>query len=237
MRAGRILGALAALGLGGLARTAEATGERPAPVADERPTAICRIQIGGHVLIGETGLLPSGVPDASEERGGVLGVFALQFRAGSRGYWGLDMDLEGNQVNVGEQGFGIATVRALGTLELPLARHRSGARAFPYGYLDAGWNFNRVGAQTTYVNGAPPGTALGLEMDDGPAVRAGLGLDYEHNAALDLTLDVGWKWNRAGYVMSFYGAPDRTGDFDLSGISLLGGVRLKFPGAMNRTGS
>jgi len=223
-----------ALALGGLVHAARAADEAPAPAAGERPAAICRIQIGGHVLTGETGILPPAYPDASEARGGVLAVLGFQFRAGSRAWWGLDMDLEGNRADIGEQTFGIATVRTLGTFELPLVTPRPGVKAMPYGYVDAGWNFNRVGTKVTYVyGGAPTGTALGLELDDGPAVRAGFGLDYAHSARLAFTLDVGWKWNRAGYVLTFSGEPDRTGNADLGGISLLGGIKLMFPGPTN----
>ena len=224
----------AALALGGLAPTARAADEAPVPAAGARPAALCRIQIGGHIRAGETGILPPGHPDASEASGGALAAFGFQFLAGSRTHWGLDVEFEGNQADIGEQTFGVATVRTLGTFELPLVTPGPGARAVPYGYVDAGWNFNRVGTKVTYVyGGAPTGTALGLELDDSPAVRAGLGLDYAHSAGLAFTLDVGWKWNRAGYVLTFSGEPDRTGNADLGGISLLGGIKLMFPGPTN----
>jgi len=230
-RAGVAIAGVVALALGGLAPTARAEDEAPVPAAGARPATICRIQIGGHVLTGETDFLPPGYPGVSEARGGVMAAFGLQFRAGPRAHWGLDMDLESNQVDIGEQTFYIATVRILGTFELPLVTPGPGVKAVPYGYVGAGWNSNRAGAKfSNMFEGAPTGTATGLQLDESPAVRAGFGLDYAHSARLAFTLDVGWKWNRAGYVLTFLDEPDRTGNADLGGVFLLGGIKLMFTG-------
>jgi len=202
---------------------------------DSAGRVLFKVAPGGHLLPGGSNVVPDGLPEGSEERTGVLGSTSFFFNPGGRVSYGLGMDIEGNGAWVRDQFFGIATLRALGQVEL--VRHpRPASRDWKhesYALLGAGWNFNSVGAKITYFNGAPAGAALDLQVKDSPALRLGLGHRVRvTKQGLMLTGETGWEWNQGSYRMTFSGSPDRTGDYNLSGFWLLLGISVDMAAAL-----
>ncbi len=205
------------LALGGGAAAAE---------KDAKLGTMFNILIGGRLLSQPLGIAPEGIPDSSEDETGYAVHFSVLQRRSARWAWGGSLELEGSRVEVGptdpiagNQVFGIASTRLVGLAEYRYIVHE---RTAYFAWWDAGWAFNRPGVKIEWIGAPPPsGVAVGLAMDDSPTF--GLGLGYQRRL---FTMRFGYKWNRGSYRMTFAGGEDRTGDFDLSGFSLLLGVLL-----------
>lgn len=196
-----------------------------------------KIQIGEHFLLKGTGMQPPGVPASSEDKADLLLSFALLFLDRGSTALGVGFDIEGNRIQVGPdrpgtgpQVFGLATFRLLALAEFRLRRGSAGRMAHtqPYAAVGAGWNINSVGAKVQYPIGSPPdGTALGLSVGNSPGARIGVGVHQRVTAqGLFLNLEAGWKWTTGSYRMTFANSPDISGDYDLSGLTVLFGVTL-----------
>jgi hypothetical protein len=212
----------------------------PAPantVEDPRGVAI-KIQIGGHALTQDTGIVDPSVPDSSESAGDVMGSFSMLGKDGGRTPFGVCLELDGNKVLagpglevVGVQTFGIATIRALGIVEVRMREPEGdpGGSFQPYALFGAGWNFHSVGSKIEWLGFPPPeGTPLSVDLDGSPALRAGIGFHSKGTrGGLSFNLEGGWKWDRGDYTMRVQGEPDRRGRFNLSGIYALLGITLR----------
>jgi hypothetical protein len=208
-----------------------------AEVNGERQGATAKIQIGQHFLLHESGMLPPGIPASTEDKIDLLASFALLFLHRGSLSLGLGFDIEANRFQVGPdrpasgpQVFGVFTFRPLALAEWRLRRGRPGivAGTQPYAVAGAGWNVNHVGVKILYPVGSPPdGAPLDLLIDNTPAARVGIGVHQRVSArGLFLNLEAGWKWATGSYRMTFANRPDLSGDFDLSGPTVLFGLTL-----------
>jgi hypothetical protein len=204
--------------------------------AAAQPSRALKVQLGAHRLLGDSGLVPPGVPDSNAQPGGVLvGLSAL--RCGPRRWsGGLELALEGNRVDVGPsfpatgaQVFGIATLRLLAVAECRLLHSEMRFQdTEPYALAGLGWNWNWVGTKVTWVGGTPDGAAVDLDLDHSPAMLLGLGVHQRvTHAGLYLNAEFGWKYNAGDARMTVAAAPDRNSHFDLSGCYLLAGLTLR----------
>ena len=191
-------------------------------------SVLFKVQVGGHLLPQKSRLAPAGVPQGHEDRGGVLGSTSLLVNTRPHISCGLGMDIEGNRVDIGDQVFGIATLRATAQAEVMKSAHsyRGAKTTESYALVGLGWNFNSVGSRLEYPNGgAPVGTALELELKNSPALKIGVGFRGRvSKEGLLLGVEGGWGWNRGSYRMTFSGSPERPGRYNLSGLWLALGI-------------
>jgi hypothetical protein len=209
-----------------------------ASAEDTRGVAF-KIQIGGHRLTQETGIVPGDISDSTEDTSGPIASLTLLGKDRGRTPYGVCMELEGNRVEVGPevqgvgvQTFGIATVRVMGQLEFRLRgpQQDPGASWQPFLLLGAGWNFHSVGSKIEWPVAPPPaGTPRSLELDGSPALRLGAGFHSKGTqGGLSFNLEGGWKWDAGDYTMRVQGQSDRRGAYDLSGGYALIGITLRF---------
>jgi hypothetical protein len=204
---------------------------------DDTKGIAIKIQLGGHLLTQDTGLVAD-EPGSSEQAGGALLSLALLGKDRSRFPYGVCMDIEGNRVDVGPeflavgvQSFGIATVRVMGQMEVRLRGPQREPRETlqPYATFGVGWNFNSTGAKVSWLGSPPPaGAPVDLDLDGSPAVRVGLGFHSKGTQrGLSANMEGGWKWNAGDFRMRVAEEPGRTGTFDLSGVYFLFGITLR----------
>lgn len=209
-----------------------------AAMAKDKDGIAVKIQIGGHALTGDTGLISPGIEGSSEDSGGVLATLIILGRDRGRFPWGFGFEIEGNGVKagppldvIGIQTFGIATIRVLGQVEVRLRPPPNGPqRPFqPYVSLGAGWNFHSAGEKISWPASPPSsGTPRRLKMDNSPSIRVGIGFHRRATeAGLSINLEGGWKWDAGDYRMVLQDMPDRRGEYDLSGIYYQFGITLR----------
>lgn len=208
-----------------------------ATAQDTKGVAI-KIQGGGHLLTQDTGIVSTEIPGSSEDRGGPLVDLTILGKDRGRTPLGLSLEIEGSSVDagpelegIGVQTFGIATVRIMGQMEVRLRGPQREPRESlqPYVSLGAGWNFHSVGAKIEWPLAPPPaGTPLSLDLDDSPALRAGIGFHGKGTrGGLSVNLEGGWTWDAGDYRMRVQDEPVREGGYDLSGFYLLFGITLR----------
>jgi len=211
-----------------------AADESGPPPADPASFTI-KIQLGGHALWGESGILPSGANDASEDRTGLVASLSWLGPRRNRFAWGFNFALEGNRLEIGpavpqagNQVFGIATIRLAAAGEYRFIPRGAAMLpgTTPYAWFYAGWNVNSVGVKNEWPNGgAAEGVPEDLDLSGSPALGGGFGL-YQRitSAGLALTFEAGLQWNAGDFTMHVARAPDASGRYDLSGYLLLVGV-------------
>ena len=191
-------------------------------------SVLFKVQVGGHLLLQKSRLVPAGVPQGHEDRGGVLGSTSLLVNTRPHVSYGIGMDIEGNRADIGDQVFGIATIRAMAQAEFRKSAHSNGGatKTESYALVGLGWNFNSVGSKVEYLKGgAPVGTALELQLENSPALKIGVGFRGRvTKEGLLLGVEGGWQWNRGSYRMTFSGSPERPGRYNLSGLWLALGI-------------
>lgn len=195
------------------------------------------IQIGGHIETGGGVLSGSGL-DAREQGGGVAAAFSLLAAAGPRLHAGIAIELTGAraaveqpnavQPELGQQAYGVASVRTMARAELR-SRHPADPRDRGGGFYllaGAGWNFNAVGTKITYLAGAPAGYSEDLHIGGSPAFELGGGLELARKPDGEFIIEANWVYNASPYRLQISGEPDRTGTSNLSGVTVLIGLRL-----------
>jgi hypothetical protein len=193
-----------------------------------------QVQVGGHLLMQDSGLVPAGIPDSSESPGGLAMAFSVMKRTGERFCWGAGLSFEGNTIDVGPdlgtdgvQTFGVVPLRVTGQLEYWLRRDDPAApRAIPYLWAAAGWTFNGVGTEIEWSPHPPPGAPAGLTLDDSPALGVGIGLHAPSAGSARFSAELSLQWDRGDYTLFLADAPDRHGRFNLSGVYLLIGCTI-----------
>ncbi len=193
---------------------------------DDHWTLTPSIQIGGHAETGR-GVLPGLGLDKKEHGGGVAAAFSLMGPVRPRVYAGLAFELTGARVDVDPQVYGVASIRGMTRAEYysrPAVPWTPNPRT--YLVLGAGWNFNSPGTKISYPLGALLGRLEELTLDDGLAFEGGAGIEWSHNRELDFNAEVTWVRDTARYHLQVSGEPDRVGDSDLSGLTIVLGVRL-----------
>lgn len=194
------------------------------------------IQIGGHAETGG-GVLPGSGFDPREQGGGVAMALSLMAPARPRLLAGLAGELTAAravldpQTVIGEQTYGVASVRAMARAEFwsRTPFDRAGHGAGFYALLGVGWNFNSVGTRITYVAGAPAGTAGDLHANNRPGFELGGGTELVRKRDATLFLETRWVYNSGPYRLEVFGEPDRRGTFNLSGVTILLGLRFNPP--------
>lgn len=194
------------------------------------------IQIGGHAQTGG-GVLPGSGLSPRDQSGGVAAAFSLLAPVRPRLHVGLAGELTAartvldHQTVIGPQTYNIASVRSMARLEMwsrpPFDRAGHGSNY--YALLGAGWNFNAAGTGITYLAGAPAGTAGKLRVSHRPAFELGGGLELRRKRDGIFFVEASWLWNRGPYRLQVFGESDRMGTFDLSGVTLLLGLRFNPP--------
>ena len=193
-----------------------------------------KVQVGGHLLTQDSGLVPAGIPDSSESPGGLAVAFAVMKRTGERFCWGAGLSFEGNQVDVGPdlgragvQTFGVVPLRVTGQIEYWLRRADPAApRAIPYLWAAAGWTIHGVGTEIEWSSYPPPGAPAGLTLDDSPALGVGIGFHTPSTGNARFSAELSLQWDQGDYTLYLADAPDRHGRFNLSGVYLLIGCTI-----------
>ena len=206
-----------------------------APVAAGFSGPMIKALLGGYGLTQDTGLVQPDLQPSMENRWSTIASLAVlleknRFAAGIEGSTEFFTDVSvGPEFGVGAQTFSIQSIQILAVGEWRPGSSSNGElqNTQPFVGLGLGWNFNRSVAKLEWPQFAPDGAATNLELEDSPALRVVGGI-YQRIRSLYLVGEVGWSLNTNAFRMTINNRPDRTGDYNLSGVFVAVGVGMVF---------